>query len=50
MLGINQVQTVAAFPAPNGVGLRIAVTPGMLARLKASPVLALLPLSGLMKV
>ena len=49
-LGIQQVQVVAAFPAPTGVGLRMAVTPDMLKHLEASPVLALLPHSGVMAI
>ena len=40
----------AVIPAPVGPALRLPVNPGMLARLKASPVLELLPSSGLMTV
>ena len=47
-LGIQRVRWMAAFPASEGTGLRMAVTPAMLARLKATPVLHLLPHSRLM--
>ena len=44
----QQTRLTAVVPAPRGPALRLAVNPGMLSRLKASPVMGLLPASGLM--